>query len=204
MFATSPGVVNELQCLRRGDVAFFKGSEQLDWHLWPRADRVEVRFRGSKGDQYRKGAVLTRVRGAIATALHLGGGAVDLMVELMSSQLLLPPSAPLASYSTSGGGWDVWTQSQATTALRKVVAVAGMKPQEFALHSLRIGGATQLSASGVAENVLQREGRWRSDAYKVYERNVGQEVRLVSDALATAEGSSSRRQPGHGTVWGFV
>ena len=62
---------------------FFRGSEQLDWHLWPRVDRVEVRFRGSKGDQYRQGAVLTRVRGATATALHLGGGAVALMVELI-------------------------------------------------------------------------------------------------------------------------
>ena len=89
--------------------------------------------------------------------------------------------------------------------MRKVVAVAGMKPQEYALHSLRIGGATLLSASGVAENVFQREGRtrWTSDACKVHERNFGQEVRLVSDALATAEGSS-RRQPEHGTVWGFV
>ena len=43
---------------------------------------------------------------------------------------------------------------------------------EFALHPLRIGGATTLAAGGdISERVTQREGRWKSDAYMAYTRN---------------------------------
>ena len=36
----------------------------------------------------------------------------------------------------------------------------------FALHSLRIGGATTLAAGGdVPEVAIQREGGWRSDVF---------------------------------------
>ena len=38
-------------------------------------------------------------------------------------------------------------------------SVAGVQPAEDALHSQRIGGATHLSAGGVAPDVLKREGR---------------------------------------------
>ena len=54
--------------LRRADVAFFRGNVQLTAAPWVSADRVEVRFRGSKGDQMRTGRVLTRVRGGGAEA----------------------------------------------------------------------------------------------------------------------------------------
>ena len=53
---------HETYCLRRAYVAFFRGYSQLTAAQWLAADRVEVRFRGSKGDQLRKGAVVTRVR----------------------------------------------------------------------------------------------------------------------------------------------
>lgn len=39
------------------------------------------------------------------------------------------------------------------------VAGAGLVPEHFALHSGRIGGATRLAAMGLAEAVIQREGR---------------------------------------------
>ena len=35
--------------------------------------------------------------------------------------------------------------------------MAGVQPEEYALHSLRIGGATYLSAGGAAPEVLKRE-----------------------------------------------
>ena len=38
---------------------------------------------------------------------------------------------------------------------------SGRNPDEFALQSLRIGGATTLGAGGdVSERVIQSEGRW--------------------------------------------
>ena len=53
------------------------------------------------------------------------------------------------------------------------MAKSCVNPDEFALHSLRIGGATALAAEGdISERVMiQVEGKWRSDVYKAYTRN---------------------------------
>lgn len=59
---------------------------------------------------------------------------------------------------------------QATKALRALVAKAGINPYEYALHSLRIGGAIQLYADGASLDLIQKEGRRTSDAYKLYVR----------------------------------
>ena len=53
----------------------------------------------------------------------------------------------------------MWSQAQATKALRQVVSVTGVQPEDYAMHPLRIGGATHLSAGGAALEVLKREGR---------------------------------------------
>ena len=61
--------------LRRGVVAFFRGSTQLHWTMWGQADRVDVRSR-SKGDQLRDGMVMTRARADPPFTLWARGGAV--------------------------------------------------------------------------------------------------------------------------------
>ena len=203
MFAESRSRIHETYCLRRADVAFFRGNAQLTAALWASADRVEVRFRGSKGDQMRTGRVLTRVREGPPRPLGAGGGAVDLMIELMSCYLFLPSSAPLVAFGTGNGRWSMWTKQQATTSLRAVVALAGVRADEYALHSLRIGGATHLSAGGASPEVLQREGRWASDAYKAYVRSHGKDASWVANVMAQ-EGLSIGVQPGQGTEWGQV
>jgi len=203
LFAETRTRIHETYCLRRADVAFFCGKVQLVSARWSTADRVEVRFRGSKGDQMRKGVVLTRVRGGPPRPVGAGGNAVDLMIELMSCYLFLPSSAPLVAFGTGNGRWSMWTQQQATTALRAVVALAGVRAEEYALHSLRIGGATHLSAGGATPEVLQREGRWASDAYKAYVRSHGKDASWVANVLAQ-EGLSNGIQPGQGTEWGRV
>lgn len=40
-------------------------------------------------------------------------------------------------------------------------------PEEFLSHSKRIGGAMRLAAMGASTLVIQREGRWSSDAFIV-------------------------------------
>ena len=56
--------------------------------------------------------------------------------------------------------------------------------QGFSSHSLRIGLATSAAAAGVADNVLQRLGRWRSEAYNGYVR--GQRQVVTAALLAVA------------------
>ena len=110
-------------------------------------------------NQLRKGAVISRVRAGSLRPVGAGGGAVNLMLELMSCYLFLPSSAPLVTYGSGGGRWSMWTKQQAAVALREVVALAGGRADEYALLSLRIGGATHLSAGGASPETLQREGR---------------------------------------------
>ena len=136
MFADSVQSYHPLYCLRRSDVAFFRGHKQLCRPDWCEADRVEVRFRASKGDQLRLGVVVTRVRVGPALAFRDGGGAVALMTELMSVSDSYPPDAPIMTYGVrDSGSLLVWNRYDAVAALRQVVALAGLPPAEFALHS---------------------------------------------------------------------
>ena len=82
------------------------------------------------------------------------------------------------------------------------MAKSGPNPDELALHSLHIGEATTLAAGGdISERVIQREGRWKSDAYRAYTRNDIDDLRRVSRKLVVAS-EGRERQPGEGTVWG--
>ena len=110
--------------LRRGDVVFFRDSTQLDWTMWGQADRVEVRFWSSKGDQLRGEAVMTPARAYPPFQLRDGDGAVELMIELLSSCMFFPSHAPLAAFGTARDNWSVWTQVRAPAALRGVLALA--------------------------------------------------------------------------------
>ena len=152
----------------------------------------------SKGDQLRKGAVISRVRAGSPRPVGAGGGAVEFMLELMSCYLILPSSAPLVAYGSGGGRWSMWTEQKATVALREVVASADVRADEYALHSLRIGGATHLSAGGASPETLQREGWWESDAYKAYVRSHGKDASWVANVMAQ-EGMGNGIQPGQGT-----
>jgi len=165
---------------------------------------VEVHFRSSKGDQFRKGAVVTRKRSGPPRLVEAGGGAVDLMIELLSCYMFLPSHAPLVVFGIGSGRWAMWTTSQAEKALRQVVTLAGWQLAEYALHSLRIGGATFLAAGGASPEVLRREGRWAGESgYRPYVRSHGGDATWVSDILADCERGVAT-QPGQGTKWGAV
>lgn len=58
--------------------------------MWPRVERVEVRFRCSEGHQFGKGAMVLNVREGPVGRLRAGGGAVAFLVEL-SSLYITPP-----------------------------------------------------------------------------------------------------------------
>ena len=79
--------------------------------------------------------------------------------------------------------------------------MAGLQVEEYALHPLRIGGATHLSAGGADPEVLKREGRWASGAYKGYRRSHGRDPQWVPGAMAEG-GEGCEKKPGQGTIWG--
>ena len=61
-------------------MAFFRDNEQLVGSRTHEENKVEVRFRGSKGDHGRKRAVMVRTR--TGRGWREEGGAVDPLVEL--------------------------------------------------------------------------------------------------------------------------
>ena len=88
---------------RRGDGIFFRGSTQLDWTMWGQADGFEVRFRSSKGDQLLDRMVMSCARAGPPLPLRGQGGAIELIIELLSSCMFLPSHAPLAAFGTERG-----------------------------------------------------------------------------------------------------
>ena len=69
-------------------------------------------------------------------------------------------------------GWKPFTRTEAVAALRLMIGSSGRDPAQYALHSGRIGGATQLAVQGVPELQIQRAGRWKSRAFMTYVRDV--------------------------------
>jgi len=85
-----------------------------------------------------------------------------------------------------GGRWELWSKHQATFALRQIVSLVGLKPEEYALHSVRIGGATRLAAAGASPDLLRQEGRWageRGVPAIVYVRSHGKDAKWVSNSV---------------------
>ena len=75
-------------------------------------------------------------------------------------------------------------------------------PEESALHSWRIGGATTLAAGGdISKRVIQREGRWSCASHKAYTQNNIKGSPRVSRKLAVIK-VAKEGQPGYGTIWG--
>ena len=169
-------------------MAFFRRPAQLTAMHWSTADRVEVWFRVSKVDQILKRAVLSRVQADLPRPGGAGGGVVDLLIELMSCYLFLPSSPPLAAYGVGDGKWSMRSQQQATTAMREVVTLAGMRTEGYSLYSLGIGGATHVSAEEATPAVLQGEGRWASNAYKTYVHSHGKDASWVANVMAKGGG----------------
>lgn len=180
IYAASNGKVHKEFGLTRGNVRFFmEDSVVASPCLWRFADRVKVRFRVSKGNHDE--AVVSRVKTTSGQARiewdwkgpksSVGGqpgvGGFEVMLELMRAHCELDANAPIATFA-DGFRWRVWTEREATAALRAVIECQGLEPSEYALHSGRIGGATRLAAMGLSTYDFQQQGRWKSNAVGMY------------------------------------
>jgi integrase len=60
--------------------------------------------------------------------------------------------------------------SKVTAHLRSAVQFIGLNPNHFKGHSFRIGAATYAASLGFSESLIQKLGRWNSDAFRRYIR----------------------------------
>ena len=97
IFACSPGVVHPAHCLTRDDVALFAEERWLTSSQWHQATSIEVLFGGHKDDRDSQGSGIVRTRDdafGARSGVGAGGGAVALMVELLSGYPTLPEKRP--------------------------------------------------------------------------------------------------------------
>lgn len=82
---------------------------------------------------------------------------------------LIPKEAPFFSFATADGGWapleKVWMMRRCTD----MWSAAGLSSPTG--HSFRIGGTSHLLSRGTDVKIVQRHGRWSSDAFYLYWRN---------------------------------
>lgn len=99
MFAENSGRVHSVHCLSRNK-SFFAGESQLQHMKRSQADKTEVLFQEHKGDKAQVGEVrlVRRMKSAARSrGYRANGGAVSLMVELMSCHPTLPDDVPPSS-----------------------------------------------------------------------------------------------------------
>lgn len=67
--------------------------------------------------------------------------------------------------------------------IKKWIAAIGLDPKEYSGHSLRRGGATALIRAGVSPELVQLQGRWRSDAYRLYVQRSSEQLLAITRAI---------------------
>ena len=96
-----------------------------------------------------------------------------------------------AAFQWPTGG--VVTKSSFIRKLKQRLESSGFDPSGYAGHSLRIGGAVSLKRAGVAEHIIQKLGRWKSDAYKLYIHWIPASLVELRDLLRTKQCVRRRR-----------
>ncbi|VDI09636.1 Hypothetical predicted protein [Mytilus galloprovincialis] len=83
------------------------------------------------------------------------------------------------------------TRYQFSNILKKTLAFLGYNPSEFNTHSLRIGAATQSFLDGLDENSIKLKGRWKSAAYKGYQKD----ILIIGSSIVTRASEHAHIRP---------
>jgi len=159
--------------LRRGQIQFFRQAGVITYaRIW---------LYRSKGDTYSEGVPVFIP--ANSTSRRLCPIAwLEAILRLTktpqssdSSPLFIFPNGTLVTR----GPFIRWMKGK----LRGI----GFDPSLYAGHSLRIGGAVTAARAGVPHHVIQRLGRWRSQAYLLYIKYVPERIQNLRDTIATLQ-----------------
>ena len=184
LWAYADGKVHPEFCFARECLTFSRDGVQVEFGNRSTATAVQVRFVAWKSDKKTEGCTITRT--LLSIEREMGGvlmGTFEVLLELLDVHLQLKGEAPLTVRATSRG-WKVFTRTEAVTVLRLMVGCSVRDPMQFALHSGRIGGSTQLAAQDISELQIQRAGRMKSRAFMTYVREAGEGAEVFSAALA--------------------
>lgn len=126
------------------------------------AEYVTIKFLHSKADQIGRGDVIRHKRSGCPILCPVLAAA-----RAKTARWSLHQSNGLAL----GGALSAGIKAQRIGAIIKSVAKSFRKnPSDYALHSIRIGGATAMFSAGLDSLVIKLAGRWSSWCVELYTR----------------------------------
>ena len=150
----------------------FRSSELLpasrdDWHgnalsghdVQIDGTRLTINLRRSKTDQAGQGTMVTLVPAPAGDPCP-----VQSLREYLSVRPHL--TGPLLLHADG----HCLSRYQFTAVLRACIRQAHLPPEQFGIHSFRIGAATHAFEEGLPTSDIMAVGRWRSAAFKAYIR----------------------------------
>ena len=142
----------------------------LDNQTAPRT--ISIRIKQSKTDPFRQGVTI-----------YLGRtNSVVCPVAALLSYLVLRGKGEGPLFQFKDG--RALTRPLLVSELRKALAEAGLKPENYAGHSFRIGAATTAAVCGIPVEIIKMLGRWKSQAYQLYVRLPTDQLSSISKKLA--------------------
>lgn len=146
-----------------GFCAFLRWSELRDLRACDLrfcATHMSIFLDRRKNDQFRQGSV---VRVARLPSSSCPVKLLELFLERGEHQ---PSQSLFCLCQKLGAGYKLrqaaLSYSRAREQFRQMISELGLDSNEFGLHSLRSGGASQAARSGVSGRVWRRHGGWRS------------------------------------------
>ena len=141
----------------------------IDSHLDPQI--LTIHLRHSKTDQFGAGHYihLSRTQDTLCP------------VTSVLSYMAIRPNTTDRLFVFQDG--SVLTRSKLTSRLREAVASIGLKPEGYSGHSFRIGAASTAAALGLNDTLIQRAGRWRSEAFRLYVRTQDKQLAAIARSL---------------------
>ena len=135
---------------------------------------IRVTIKKSKTDQFGTGAYI-----------FLARTNSDLCpVTALIDYLALRPTTKGPMFAFEDGSY--LSRSKLVQSLNCSLVAAGIDPQFYKGHSFRIGAATTAATMGIQDSLIQKLGRWTSDAFRLYVRTPPEELSQVCHILAQA------------------
>lgn len=130
-------------------------------------DRMALKIRESKTDQYRQGdEVLVAVTGTETCPVKIVRRYVELGSLGLSSQEPFFRGIVVTKRGQALRRHGRLSYARSRELIREALQKAGLDVQMYGLHSLRAGGATGAANAGVPDRAFKKHGRWRSEGAK--------------------------------------
>ncbi|KAE9031060.1 hypothetical protein PR002_g9735 [Phytophthora rubi] len=151
-------------CVRAADVVLRDQRGNVLDNRRGSAASAEIIYRSHKGDQRRQGTTVRHYRSGQRLPCPVEAAEACLRVRHQWQAA----GKQLGIYLSSVSSATAIRKSEVSIFLKEAAKRLQLNPDDYATHSIRIGGACALLAAGKSELVIRLMGRWASWCFTVY------------------------------------